>query len=99
MLPMRRPDIKDRARMEMGIRLWAHRDLRAAATMREIDDYRLRYFQSVLEANGLSTDEAEASAFLIYAYIIADGSLPGERSRQVRERCRAILASAGKRPS
>lgn len=92
MLPFRRPDIKERARMEMGFRIWAYRDAGAAATMQEIDAYRLGYFRSVLEANGFSPEEAEARAFLIYAYIIADGTLPGDRTEPLRALCRGILS-------
>ncbi|MGZ8283505.1 MAG: TetR/AcrR family transcriptional regulator [Allosphingosinicella sp.] len=92
LLPFRRPDVKERARMEMGIRIWAYRDPRPAATMREVDAHRLRYFQSVLEANGFPPAEAEARAFLIYAYVIADGTLPGERSEVVRAHCRDLLS-------
>ena len=92
MLPFRRPDVRERGRMEMAIRLWAHRDPRAAATMQEIDAYRLQYFRSVLESNGLAPAEAEARAFLLYAYIIADGTLPGERSEKVRVMCREFLS-------
>ena len=92
MLPFRRPDIKERARMELGIRIWAYRDAAAAATMQEIDAYRLTYFRSVLEANGYGSDEAEARAFLIYAYIMADGTLPGNRTESTRALCRGILS-------
>lgn len=97
MLPFRRPDVKERARMEMAIRLWAHSDPRAAATMTEIDAYRLRYFQSVLEANGVAAEDAEARAFLVYAYIITDGALPGERTERLRAKCREYLSGAGSR--
>jgi AcrR family transcriptional regulator len=94
MLPFRRPDIKERARMEMGFRMWAYRDARAAATMEEIDSYRLHYFRSVLEANGFGPGEAEGRAFLIYAYVIADGTLPGDRSESIRAICRNILSDS-----
>lgn len=94
MLPFRRPDIKERARMEMGFRIWAYRDEGAAATMKEIDTYRLSYFRSVLEANGCGPEEAEARAFLIYAYIIADGTLPGNRTESIRAICRSILSDS-----
>jgi AcrR family transcriptional regulator len=92
MLPFRRPDIKERAGMEMGFRMWAYRDAAAAATMQEIDAYRLSYFRSVLEANGCAPEEAEARAFLIYAYVIADGTLPGSRTESIRALCRGILS-------
>lgn len=79
-LPSRRPDVRERARIEMAIRLWAHLDERADATMREIDAYRIAYFEAVLRSNGYDDGEASARAFLIYSYVIAEGSLPGTRS-------------------
>lgn len=92
LLPFRRPDVKERGRMEMAIRLWADRNRQAAAIMEEIDAYRLQYFESVLLANGVPAQEAKSRAFLIYSYIIADGVLPGEREEMIREQCRTFLA-------
>lgn len=92
-LPFRRPDVRERARIEMAIRIWAHRDDRADATMREIDAYRIAYFESVLRANGFEGEEASARAFLIYSYVIAEGSLPGERSESARALIRQLLSS------
>ncbi len=92
LLPFRRPDVKERGRMEMAIRLWAHRNKQAASIMEEIDAYRLQYFGSVLLANGVPAEDAKSRAFLIYSYIIADGVLPGEREEKVREQCREFLA-------
>lgn len=92
-LPFRRADVRNRARMEMAIRIWAHHDERAAKTMAEIDAYRIRYFESVLRANGFAAPEAEARAFLIYAYVVADGSLPGARSPALRSRVRQLLST------
>lgn len=91
-LPFRRPDAEERGRMEMAIRMWADRYERAAAYMREIDALRLQYFESVLLANSIPEHEVKGRAFLVYAYIIADGVLPGEREALVREQCRATLA-------
>lgn len=88
----RRPDAGERARMEMAIRLWGHSDRRAAATMEEVDGLRLKYFCSVVLENGFDGAEAEARAFLIYALGVLDAVMPGERSSEVMEACRAIVA-------
>lgn len=98
LLPFRRPDVKERGRMELAIRLWADRYFKAAAVMEEIDAYRLQYFESVLLANGIAAEEAKSRAFLIYSYIIADGVLPGNRDEIIREQCRVFL-SQGTPPS
>lgn len=90
-LPTRRPDARDRARLEMAIRIWGHSDPRADATMREIDTLRLKFIQTTLAEAGLPPLEAEARAFMLYAYVITDGTLPGDRSEAVREACRAFL--------
>lgn len=92
-IPSRRPDAANRARLEMAVRIWAHHDARAAATMREIDAYRLGYIESVLKGNAFAPAEAEARAFLIYSYIIADGSLPGKRSEMTKAHIYALLSN------
>ena len=91
-LPFRRADVRNRARMEMAVRIWAHHDQRAAQTMEEIDAYRIHYFDSVLRANGFAASEAQAHAFLIYAYVIAEGSLPGARSASLRSHVRMLIS-------
>ncbi|MBT9386336.1 TetR/AcrR family transcriptional regulator [Pseudooceanicola sp. CBS1P-1] len=88
----RRPDAGERARMEMAIRLWGHSDRRAAATMEEVDALRLKYFRSVVLENGFDGAEAEARAFLIYALGVLEAVIPGERSPEMMEACRAIVA-------
>lgn len=89
--PYRRADFRERARMEMAIRLWAHHDLRAADTMRRVDAQRRRYMEKVLQDNGFEADDAASRAFLIYAYILTEGTLSDILAEPLRERCRALL--------
>lgn len=89
----RRPDVRHRGLLEMGIRIWADHDPRAAATMKEIDDYRLDYFEAVLRANGFEEGEAEARALMIYGYMIADACLSGRRSEDTRRLVRALVTA------
>lgn len=91
--PFRREDFHERARMEMAIRLWAHLDGRAADTMRRVDAQRLRYMEKVLRDNGFEANDAASRAFLIYAYILAEGTMSDPPRDGLRERCRAVLRS------
>ncbi len=90
-LSERRPDVNERARMEFALRLWGHTDPRAAATMKEVDQIRLQFFRSVLESNGIDGIEAEARAFLVYAFGILNGALPGKRDEDMLAMCRDII--------
>jgi AcrR family transcriptional regulator len=91
-LSTRRPDVRRRGLLEMGIRIWADTDARAAATMEEIDAYRLDYFEAVLRANGFPPREAKARALLVYGYMIADACLSGKRSEETRRLIRSLLS-------
>jgi len=92
-LSTRRPDARNRGLLEMGIRIWADTDARAAATMGEIDAYRLNYFDAVLRANGFEAVEAQARALLIYGYLVADACLSGKRSEATKGLIRALLTA------
>ena len=92
-LSKRRPDVRDRARMELAIRLWGHKDDRAAETMAEVDNIRLQYFVSVFESNGFNPSEAEGRAFLTYAFGVLDAVMQGSRSAETLEKCKAIISS------
>lgn len=89
--PYRRADFRERARMEMAIRFWAHHDLRAADTMHRVDAQRRSYMEKVLQDNGFEADDAASRAFLIYAYILTEGTLSDILEEPLRERCRALL--------
>lgn len=92
-LSSRRPDVRNRGLLEMGIRIWADTDARAAATMKEIDAYRLSYFEAVLKANGFDQEEAEARALLVYGYMIADACLSGRRDESTKRYVRNLLSA------
>lgn len=92
-LSSRRPDVRHRALLEMGIRIWGDSDARAAATMQEIDSYRLSYFKAVLLANGFNGPDAEARALLVYGFLIADSCLTGERSEETKRAIRNVLTA------
>lgn len=92
-LSSRRPDVRNRGLLEMGIRIWADSDPIAAATMQEIDSYRLDYFKAVLRANGFEEAEAEARALLVYGYMIADACVSGRRSEDTKRAIRALLTA------
>ena len=92
-LSSRRPDVRNRGLLEMGIRIWAYSDPIAAATMQEIDSYRLDYFKAVLRANGFEEAEAEARALLVYGYMIADACVSGRRSEDTKRAIRALLTA------
>ena len=83
---------RGRARVELALRSWAYYDERPARVLKEMDEHKLMYFQSVAAANGIPSAEAEVRAFLIYSYLISDAILPGDRDG-IRARCRAFLAS------
>jgi AcrR family transcriptional regulator len=89
--PFRRADFRERARLEMAIRLWAHHDAHAADTMRRIDGQRLRYMERVLRSNGFEPDDAASRAYMIYAYILTEGTMSDAPHDRVRDRCRALL--------
>jgi AcrR family transcriptional regulator len=58
--------------VELAIRMWALRDPRAGAALREVDELRIRYIASLLQECGVPADRAHARAVLAYAYRRAD---------------------------
>ncbi len=90
--PIRRPDTRDRARIEMAIRIWSKTDPRAEATMREIDAIRIRYIEGVLKLNGFPDDEISARARIIFGYIVVDGVLPARSSADERRIMHRLLS-------
>jgi AcrR family transcriptional regulator len=90
--PFRRLDFRERARMEQAIRLWAHHDHRAAKTMARVDAQRLAYMEEVLRTNGFSPAIATGRAFLIYAYILAEGTMAVTPNELMRSHCRDLLS-------
>ena len=91
-LSTRREDAKQRALMEMAIRIWGNSYEPARKTMEEIDTYRIRFFEKALTDAGIDPLEAKARALMIYGFVVIDGSMPGERDQNTIEMCRSLLA-------
>ena len=62
--------------VELAIRLWGRRDLRARQVLAEVDELRLSYFTQLLESAGIAGEDARARALLSYSYMRVANSLP-----------------------
>jgi AcrR family transcriptional regulator len=67
-LPHHGQTAKDAAAIELGIRAWARRDLKARQAIDEVDRYRLSYIENLLLQVSVDKSEAKDRAYLIYAY-------------------------------
>lgn len=89
-LPLTGSASRHGARVEQAIRFWARSDARAAAAIAEVDALRLSYIASQLRSGGVRPAEVEARAFLLYAYIQAEATLPNPQLK-VRQACERLL--------
>jgi len=81
------------ASLELAIRLWAKSDAQAAEAIQEIDTHRLTHIAGLLRASGLDDAfEAEARAFLAYAFMLAEAFVTTELSPEAKQACELILA-------
>ncbi len=64
-----RPQSALGSEVELSVRLWGRRDLRARSALGEIDDLRTRYMAGLLKEAGLDADEAQARSLLIYSFM------------------------------
>lgn len=55
--------------IELAMREWARRDAQAAATVEEVDAWRLRCARELFLAIGLPLHEASTRSMLLYAYV------------------------------
>ena len=69
------PNAEKGTDVELAIRLWGRRDLRARQILAEVDELRLSYFTQLLESAGMAGDEARAPALLSYSYMRVANSL------------------------
>ena len=76
-----------RLALENAVRTWATVDPKARAAVQAIDRRRLSYVESLLRANGLSTDIARARAQILYwaflGFALSDKPLPPARQATV----------------
>ena len=80
--------------IELAIRQWARSDEAASAAVASVDAARLKNVALLYRATGLSSDEADAQAFLFYCFIFGQSLLFLERSP--RKRAQLIARSAEK---
>ena len=80
--------------VELAIRQWARTDEMAANAVASVDDARLKKVALLYRATGLSTEEADAQAFLFYCFIFGQSLLFLERGP--RRRAQLIARSAEK---
>jgi len=88
------------ASLELSIRLWAKSDASAAEAIVEIDQQRLTHIAGLLKAAGVQDEvEAEARAFLYYAYMLGEAFISTPLSAQAKQMCAARLAAPSPRPA
>src|SRR5438874_11558267 len=80
--------------VELAIRQWARADDGAAATVASVDAARLKNVGQLYRATGLSSEQADAQAFLFYCFIFGQSLLFLERSP--RKRAQLVAKSAEK---
>lgn len=78
--------------VELAIRQWARSDEAAANAVAGVDAARLKNVGLLYRATGLSTEEADAQAFLFYCFIFGQSLLFLERGP--RKRAQLIARSA-----
>ncbi len=78
--------------IELAIRQWARTDEAAAAAAASVDAARLKNVGQLYRATGLSTEEADAQAFLFYCFIFGQSLLFLERGPRKRAQ---LLATIG----
>lgn len=79
------------ADVELAIRLWARRDVRARSALEEVDQLRLHYIGGLLKECGVSEDEAHARAVLAYSYMRVAATLISANGEALMEQCEDIL--------
>ena len=80
--------------IELAIRQWARSDEAASAAVASVDAARLKNVALLYRATGLSSEEADAQAFLFYCFIFGQSLLFLERSP--RKHAQLIARSAEK---
>src|SRR5579859_284466 len=80
--------------IELAVRQWARSDEAAARAVAGVDAARLKNVAQLYRATGLSTEEADAQAFLFYCFIFGQSLLFLERGS--RRRAQLVAKSAAK---
>jgi AcrR family transcriptional regulator len=80
--------------VELAIRQWARTEDAAAAAVASVDAARLKNVGQLYRATGLSSEDADAQAFLFYSFIFGQSLLFPERGP--RKRAQLVAKSAEK---
>ena len=72
----------ERQSLELSIRLWAKHDSRAAAAVDEVDQHRLAYVASLLRITGVAENRVDATAYLIYAFVLAEHLISAKSAKR-----------------
>ena len=80
--------------IELAIRQWARADENAASAVASVDAARLKHVAELYRATGLTSEDADAQAFLFYCFIFGQSLLFVERSQ--RKRAQLVARSAEK---
>ncbi len=97
-LPVQGQRSSQGAALELAIRLWARSDPEAAQAIAEVDRHRLLHMRTlIVAAGGIDQTEAEARAFMIYAYMLAEATVAFGLSAAAVKECERLLGTAGQR--
>lgn len=86
-----RPRASHAAEIELSIQLWGRTDARAHAALAEVDELRLRYIASLIDALGVAPDVSRARAVLAYSYIRVASTLVDAADATLRADCEAVI--------
>lgn len=76
--------------MELAMRSWARYDDNAAIAVAEVDTLRMDYVRKLLIEMGVDIKEAEARAFIVYAYVMCQGIFSFNKDDDMLERIHEI---------
>lgn len=90
-----KPNAQSGADIELSVRLWGRRDLRAQAALAEVDELRTRYIARQLMEHGMAAEEAKARSMLVYSYMRVAPTLVPLVDQKTLDLCESLLV--GKR--
>jgi AcrR family transcriptional regulator len=97
-LPFRGRAAAKAARIELAIRAWARRDEMARRAVDESDAARLAYHGEIFVALGFQGAQAQARAFLLYGYEVAESLLHRQGSLAQRDARRRFVEQLVSQP-
>lgn len=84
-LPQHGKTAKEAQAIELSIRAWARREIRAREAIDEVDNHRLSYIVGLLVQMGIDEVEADDRAYLLYAYQVSLSLIGTEMTADERE--------------